>query len=126
MDKFDTYNRVDNLKAPKSWLKVLKKIFSNNQDTEHCAFCSGELETMTRPLILSGPYLAMTGIKNGDTFITYDEEGETGHKGEWVSITNQCYVCHHCKVFEKNHHKHIELASEYQILDAKKKLSASR
>jgi len=122
MDKFDTYNRVENLKANQGWLGYLKNLFSNNQDSQHCTHCGKTLERMIRPLILSSQYLTMKGIKIGDSFITLDEQGDTSFKGKWVCITNQCFVCHHCKVFEKNHHKHITLASEYQILDAKKKL----
>jgi hypothetical protein len=95
-------------------LSIVWRYFKNNPKT--CKHCDTTLQTITRPMILSSIFLAMKGVKEGDYFFTLDEKGKTPFKNKWVKISHQSYVCHTCKVSEKNHHTVTELAAEHEVL----------
>lgn len=85
----------------------------------HCQQCSGEIGHINRKLLLSTEYLAMNGIKQGESFYTQCRWGNQPFITRWAKISHRARACHHCRLSEVGYFQYFEPVSTEQLRELK-------
>lgn len=84
-----------------------------------CRQCRGEIGHIHRELRLSDKYLAMNGIKQGDSFYTQCRWGSRPFVSRWAKISHRSRACHHCRLSEIGHYQYFEPVTAEQLRQLK-------
>ena len=91
-------------------------IWFQAQRAPHCQFCGSALSRIVQPLRLTERLLEMRGVKQGAYFFTRKAGGIPGTE-QWVKLSNQSLVCHHCRLMETTIRLTEEPASAEEIAE---------
>lgn len=87
--------------------------------SRHCQQCHSEIGHIDRELLLSPQYLAMDGIKQGNSFYTQCRWGNRPFITRWAKISHRARACHHCRLSETGYYQYFESVSAEQLRQLK-------
>lgn len=88
-----------------------------------CRQCHDELGHIDRELLLGAEYLAMKGIKQGNSFYTRCRWGNQPFVSRWAKISHRARACHHCRLSEIGHYQYFEPIDAAQLSQLKQQHS---